>query len=168
MKKLLVVLVLVLGSVSLMAQGKVASVNSQSLLDSLPSYQDAIVYLKAKEVEGATELQTMQSNFQKNYEKFLKEQADMPPVVREHEEKKLMEEDQAIQQKSQSLQAGLQQLAQKMNEPILTKVQDAVKAVSKSSNYDYVIDQSMLLYFNDTYDITPKVLAELLKMEGAE
>ena len=64
--------------------------------------------------------------------------------------------------------SGLQELAQKMNEPILKKVQDAIKSVAQANKYDHVFDQSMLMYFNDTYDITPKVLVELLKMEAIE
>jgi outer membrane protein len=168
MKKLVLLFAIVFMGGGLMAQTKIATVNSQSLLDSLPSYQDAMAYLVEKDKEGARELQIMKETFQKDYEKFINGQADMPPVVREHEEKKLMEADQAIQQKTQTLQTGLQELAQKMNEPILKKVQDAIKMVAETKKYDHVFDQSMLMYFNDAYDITEIVLVELLKMDAVE
>ena len=72
------------------------------------------------------------------------------------EEQKLME----FQGKSQN------DIAVKQNEllePILKKVQEAIDAIAAEESYTYVFDssQGMILYADETADITEKVKAKL-------
>lgn len=165
MRKFLLVFAVVFSAGMTMAQSKVASVNSQGLLDSLPSYLEAQKTLDEIRISGLTELQEMEANLNKSIQTFREKEKDMAPVVRDLEEKKLMQKDQEIQTKQQSLQQDLQRIAQELNQPILEMVQKAVDNVAKANKYDYVVDQSMLLYFNEAHDITDKVSAELKKMD---
>lgn len=166
MKHLLLVFTVVCVTGFTMAQTKVASVNSQGLLDSLPSYLEAQKTLEEIRISGLTELQEMEANLNKAIQNFREKEKDMAPVVRDLEEKKLMQKDQEIQTKQQSLQQDLQRIAQELNQPILEMVQKAVDNVAKANKYDYVVDQSMLLYFNEMHDITDKVGAELEKIDS--
>ncbi|MEZ4691970.1 MAG: OmpH family outer membrane protein [Ignavibacteria bacterium] len=48
--------------------------------------------------------------------------------------------------------------------PVLDKVFKAIEIVAKDGNYDYVFDRSseiMLLYVNENYDLTLKVINTL-------
>ena len=104
MKHLLLVFTVVCVTGFTMAQTKVASVNSQGLLDSLPSYLEAQKTLEEIRISGLTELQEMEANLNKAIQNFREKEKDMAPVVRDLEEKKLMQKDQEIQTKQQSLQ----------------------------------------------------------------
>ncbi|MCH2231864.1 MAG: OmpH family outer membrane protein [Crocinitomicaceae bacterium] len=165
MKKFLLAIGLVLGAGSSMAQSKVAHVNSQTLLDTLPSRKVAIVKLQEFESNGVKELQEMEADFNAAVAKYQAGAADMSPVIVKIEEEKLMKKQQALQEREQSLNAEMQAYSEELNTPILGMVQKAVKVVSERMKINYVIDESVTLYFGGGLDITDEVIVELLKMD---
>lgn len=165
MKKLLVVLVLVLGAGTSMAQSKVAHVNSQVILDTLPSRKAAIIKLQEFEKNGIAELQEMEEDFNLAVAKYQKEQPNMTPILIKIEEEKLMKKQQALQERESSLNAEMQAYSQELNAPILEKVQKAVEIVSERKKLNYVIDESVTLYFKGGMDITDEVIVELLNLD---
>ena len=165
MKNFLLAIALVLGAGSLMAQSKVAHVNSQTLLDTLPSRKVAIVKLQEFETNGVKELQEMEADFNAAVAKYQAGAADMSPVIVKIEEEKLMKKQQALQEREQSLNAEMQAYSEELNTPILGMVQKAVKVVSERMKINYVIDESVTLYFAGGLDITDEVIVELLKMD---
>lgn len=165
MKNFLLAIALVLGAGSLMAQSKVAHVNSQTLLDTLPSRKVAIVKLQEFETNGVKELQEMEADFNAAVAKYQAGAADMSPVIVKIEEEKLMKKQQALQEREQSLNAEMQAYSEELNTPILGMVQKAVKVVSERMKVNYVIDESVTLYFAGGLDITDEVIVELLKMD---
>ena len=62
MKKLLLALVVMFSVGTVMAQSKVAHVNSQKLLDTLPSRKIAMTKLQEFEANGVKELQEMEKS----------------------------------------------------------------------------------------------------------
>lgn len=165
MKKLLLVLLVVISAGGAFAQSKVAHVNSQQLLDTLPSRQMAIKKLQEFEVNGVNELKEMQADFETALATYEQKRPTMSPVIIKIEEEKLMKKQQDLQQREQSLQTEMQAYSQELNGPILQMVQDAVKKVADSMKLDYVIDVSVTLVANGE-DITDKVVVELLKMDA--
>ncbi|MFT5581348.1 MAG: outer membrane protein [Psychromonas sp.] len=168
MKKLLVVLLVMFGASSAMAQQKVGHVNSQELLDSLPSRKVAIVRLKDFETSGAKELQEMELDLQKAYAKYEKERPSMSPVIQQIEEEKIMRKQQSLQDREQSLNREMQAVSQDLNAPILERVQKAVKIIAERKKLSYVIDESVTLYFDGGIDITAEVMVELMKLDQLE
>ncbi|MBL4862933.1 MAG: OmpH family outer membrane protein [Crocinitomicaceae bacterium] len=168
MKKIVLALVIMVGLGSTaIAQSKIAHVKSQTLLDTLPSRIAALDKLKKFELEGIAELQEMKKDFEVAVAKYDAEARDMSPVIRQIEEEKLMKKQQAFQEREQSLNYEMQAYQQELNAPILQMVQDAVKVVSERMKLNYVIDESVTLYFAGGTDITDEVAAELLKMDAA-
>ncbi len=164
MKKLLLALVLVLSTGSLMAQTKLAHVNSQVLLDTMPSRKMAMQKLQQFEADGVAELKEMEADLQGAYAIYEKNRPSMSPVIIKIEEEKLMKKQQALQEREQSLGAEMQAYSQELNAPILAKVQDAIKKIAAAKKITYVIDESITLYANGE-DITDEVAAELIKMD---
>jgi outer membrane protein len=165
MKKLLLALVMVVGTGSLMAQTKIAHVNSQVLLDTMPSRVEAMRKLKEFEAAGYKELQEMEADLNNAIAIYEKGRPNMSPVIIKIEEEKLMKKQQALQEREQSLGAEMQAYSQELNGPILEKVQKAVKMVADAKKINYVIDESITLYFDAGLDITQEVAAELLKLD---
>lgn len=166
MKKLILAFLVVFGTGALFAQSKVAHVNSQKLLDTLQSRKDAIAALRKFEEDGYKELQEMQKDLEAAYAKYDQAAAGMSPVIQKIEQEKIMKKEQALQERQQSLQQELQVISQEENKPILQMVQDAIKEVASMKKLDYVIDESVTLYFRAELDITKDVLPILLKLDA--
>ena len=166
MRKLVLAFLVVLGSTAVMAQSKVGHVNSQKLLDTLPSRKAAIEKLKEFEMSGIKELQEMEADFNAALAKYEQNRANMSPVIQKIEEEKLMKKNQAIQEREQSLTQEMQIYSQELNKPILDRVQKSVELVAERKKLNYVIDESVTLYFKGGTDITQEVLVELLRMDA--
>lgn len=166
MKKLLLVLVLLVSAGSALAQSKVAHVNSQRLLDTIPSRKEAIRKLQEFEQSGITELKEMEADLQKAYARYQAERPNWSPTIVKIEEEKIMKKEQALQEREQSLNVEMQAYSNELNEPILKRVQEAVQIVADRKKLNYVIDESVTLYFAGGTDITAEVIVELMRLEG--
>lgn len=151
---------------TVMAQSKVAHVNSQKLLDTLQSRRDAMNQLKEFEANGVKELQEMEADFNAALAKYEKDRPNMSPTLIKFEEEKLMKKQQGIQDRETSLNQEMQIYSQELNKPILERVQKAVEIVSDRKKLNYVIDESVTLYFKGGTDITAEVIVELLRLDA--
>ena len=151
-----------------MAQSKIGNVNTQALLDTMPSRNMAMQKLMEFEAAGKQELKEMQADFEKAVSDYQIKKPTLSPVLQKIEEEKLYKKEQALYERQQSLETELQAYSQELNGPILNRVQEAIKIVSEREKMSYVIDQNVTLYFDKTLDITNKVITELLKLDRAE
>ena len=81
MKKLILAILVVVSAGTISAQSSVAHVNSQTLLDTLPSRKVAILKLQEFEKAGMLELQEMEQDFNTSLAKYQSAQAGMSPVI---------------------------------------------------------------------------------------
>ena len=151
-----------------MAQVKVAHVNSQKLLDTLPSRKVALSQIGDFEKKGVAELKDMEAELQKIYTKYLQDKDKLTPVVQQYEEERIQKKNQAMQQREQELQQQIRSLGEELNAPILKRVQKSVDLVADRKKINYVIDETATLYFKGGTDLTSEVMVELLKLDAAE
>lgn len=168
MKKLVLIALVVMGAGFASAQSKIAHLNSQEIMEAMPSYKEAVAKLQTFEKDGYTELQAMKADFDQAVQEYtVKMQAgSMSPVIQQSNEQKLAKKEQDLMERQQSLQAEMQAYSQELNQPILEKVEKAVKIVSDRNHYDYVFDVSTLMIHNGP-DITKDVITEITKLEAA-
>ncbi len=166
MKKLILALVVFFTAATAMAQSKVAHVNTQDLLDTMPSRKEAINKLKEFETKGMMELQEMEKAFQESMASFEAKKKDLTPFLLKVEEDKLNEMYQRIEKRQQSLQQELQMYSQELNKPILERVEKAIGIVADLKKLSYVIDESTTLYRKGGMDITKEVMVELLRLDA--
>ena len=167
MKKLVVVFA-VFASITSIAQTKIGHVNTQKLLDTLPSRKAAMAQVQDFEKRGVDELKEMESDLQKRYTKYMSEQATLSPIIKQNEEEQLQKKQQAMQMREQEIQQKMQQLGNELNEPILKRVKKAIEIVAGRRKLNYVVDESSTLYFAGGTDITSEVLVELLRLDAIE
>lgn len=165
MKKLLVGLLVIL-STSAMAQQKLGHVNSQQLLDTMPSRKLALATMKQFEIDGTKELTEMETAFQQAYEAYLVKKPSLAPIMQRIEEEKLQKKQQDIAEREQSLNREMQAISQSLNDPILARIQEAVKIVAERKKINYVIDETTTLYFATGMDLTKEVMVELLRLDN--
>ena len=167
MKKLIVGLFAVMSMGMSFAQSRIAHVNSQTILDTMPSRKDAIKQITKFQADGTTELQEMQKQLQTLYTEYdAAQKANESPLMLEMKAKKIQAKEQSYQDRQQALDQDLQVIQGRLNEPILKMVQDGVKIVAERKKLNYVIDVSTTLYASGE-DITNEVAIEVLKLEAA-
>jgi outer membrane protein len=165
MRKLLVALVVMMSVGAVQAQSKFGHVNSQELLDTMPSRKAAMKELGELEERSVKELQEMEAELQKIYAKYMAEQSTLTPVMRQYEEERIQKKQQALQQREQELQQLMSARNTELNTPILKKVQDAIAIVADRKKLSYVIDETVTLYFKGGIDLTAEVTTELLILD---
>jgi outer membrane protein len=166
MKNLLFGLVLFIGF-GAVAQSKVAHVDSQKLLDTMPSRKTAVAQLDQIQKSGVSELEEMQKAFESAYKIFMEKGNDMPPMIKENEQNKLMRMQQNLETRQAELEQELKTYSQQLNQPILDRVQKAIEIVAERKKLNYVLDQSsMTMYYKGGMDITNEVITELLILDA--
>lgn len=163
MKKGILALAMIMSIGVMMAQN-IAHVNSQKVIDTMPSRAAAEAELAQLEQRLSQELQDDQKKLQEAIIRFEEEAQTLPKSVRDYEQGRLQKQQQALQAKAQEFDQKLQLYTQELNGPILEKVQAAIETVAKAEGVDYVVDESMLLYMKGK-DLTDKVITEVLKTD---
>lgn len=166
MKNVLLGLFVAIGF-STFAQTKIGHVDSQKLLDTLPSRDIAIKKLDSMKTAGMQELQLMDSDFQKAYQDYMTNQASKSPAERQIIEGRLMQKQQMLEATQASLEEGLAIMSEELNKPILDRVEKAIEIVAERKKLNYVIDVSATLYSKGGIDITNEVIVELLLLDAA-
>ena len=168
MKKILLIALVVMGAGFASAQSKIAHLNSQEIMEAMPSYKEAVTKLQTFEREGYEELQAMKDDFDKAVQDYQiqVQSGNLTPVLQQSKEQRLAKKEQDLMERQQSLQTEMQAYSQELNQPILETVEKAVKIVSDRSSYDYVFDVSTLMIHNGP-DITKEVIEEIVKIEAA-
>jgi outer membrane protein len=167
MKKTLSLVALLFVTNLAISQSKVAHVNSQSLLDTMPSRDLALKEIKEIEDEFKLELNGMYEEYEKTRAKLEAERATLSPTIIKSREANLMNLGQRIQEREQTVQNELQVRAQELNQPIFDRVKQAVDIVAERKKLNYVIDASNMLYSKGGMDITGEVVVELLKLDAS-
>jgi len=169
MKKVLLIALVVIGAGFASAQSKIAHLNSQEIMEAMPSYKEAVAKLEKFRTDGFAELQTMQADFEKAVKQYQAEvqSGNLTPVLQQSKEQRLAKKEQDLMERQQSLQTEMEAYSQELNQPILEKVEKAVEIVSEREGYEYVFDRTMLMIAKGK-DITEDVIAEILKLEAAE
>lgn len=164
-KKLAVAIVFLMSVGAVSAQSKIGHVDSQALMDTLPSRKDAIKKLEEFEIAGYAELQEMNTDLEQAYVIYQQKLGDMTPMLKQIEESKLQKKQQALQEREQSLQQEMQAYSQELNAPILQMVKDAVKEVAEMKKMEYILDVNVTLYAAGE-DVTNEVITVLLRMDS--
>jgi len=152
-------------SCSTFAQVKLGFVDTQRLLDTMPSRKKALEKYQNHEKDLYEELTTMKAEYDKLVADYQAKYNDLTPVLRQASEKKILAKEQQLQDRQQSMQQELQAFGEELNAPILERIQKSISAVSERQKLSMVIDQSSTLYFAPEMDITDAVASELLKLE---
>lgn len=165
MKKLLLIFIsiMMLGVVD--AQSKIGHVNSNAVLDTLPSRKAALLELQDLSKAAQKELEDADNDLNAAYEKYMKERESLSQVLRQYEEERLTKKQNDLQNRQQELQQRIQLRNDELNAPILKMLQLAVENVAKRKKLEYVLDESQLLY-SGGIDITNEVITEALTLDA--
>jgi outer membrane protein len=172
MKKTLFILpLLFIFSSSLIAQLKIGYVDSDSIMDNLPDFQDARQKLDALIRDWQTEIRNMENEYKKKKDDLDKRNLIMTDQTRSEAQKELNELENKISTFRDKKFGANGELFQKQDElmkPSQNRVFNAIQAIAAEEDLDFVFDRSgdiMFLYAKPEYDITAMVIEKLKKEE---
>lgn len=149
------------------SQAKIGFVDSKTIMERLPEAQDAQKQLDGYVAQWQSEITKMQNEWQRKFEEYDKKKLIMSDQTRAQVERELVQlEKRVIDYRNQKFGPN-GEMFQKQNEllkPVHDRIFKAIQDVAMEENYDYVFDKSgdiLLLYTNEKYDLTAKVLQKL-------
>ena len=124
------------------AQSKVAHINTQELVASMPEMNTAKAELEKLAKTYETDIQTMAAELQSKVKQY---DTEAPNQTDEENQKRLQEVqgmEQSIRQYQTQAQQDLQKKEFDLLKPITEKAKNAILKVGKAKGFDYVLDAS--------------------------
>lgn len=152
---------------SVVAQQKLAHLDTKKVLDTMPSRKTASQELETMQKNNEQELRDSYAEVQKLEAVYNEKKPTYPPLIEKSERERIERKYQELQEREQTLNYLLQQYSEQLNKPILEKVKKAIEIVSDRKKLAYVFDiSSVELYNKGGIDITSEVIVEVLKLEN--
>lgn len=161
MRKILMALLIAL-PLTVMAQQKIAVVNTQEIMMALPEVKAAETKLQEKGKQYDAEINSMQQDYKAKVEALMKEREKLPEAILLTRQKEIQGIEERIQTSYQLMNEQLQKEQQQLLAPIQTKVAGAIKKLADTEGYSYVMEAGVMLHVGkDAIDITEKVKSSL-------
>src|SRR4030095_3203841 len=165
--KLILIISFIFISASAFSQQKIGYVDSKVILESLQDAKDAQTNLHNLVTKWKLELQQLTDSLAIMKDDYEKKKLILTEKVKVQKEDEIKAQEKKINDFKQQKFGENGEYFQKQNElmkPVQDRVFKAIQDVAKEGSYDFVIDRSsqlMLLYMNDKYDLTQKVVKRL-------
>lgn len=140
-------------------------------MDKLPDVQDARQKLDALIRDWQNELRNLEADFKKKKSDFDKRNLIMTDLTRSEAKKELADLERNISDFRDKKFGPNGELFQKQDElmkPLQNKIFNVIQEIAADENFDFVFDRSgdiIFLYAKPEYDLTAKVLEQLLLVE---
>ena len=163
LKKIALILMLI-APMSVFAQ-KFGHIKTQEIVTAMPEYTKAQTDISTMQKQFEDEIKRASEEVNKKYAEYQQDQANLPKNIQERRQKELQDLTQKGMQLQQDAEQQLQQSWMQMLEPIVKKVEEAIKAVGKEGGYTYIFDLNAtnIPYVSETLstDVTATVKAKL-------
>jgi len=132
---LIVSLLLSVAPLNMMAQSKVAHINTQQLISEMPEVIAAQNELKKLEDQYAKEFQTKAQSYQGDAQ-------NQTDLINQQRQVELQEMQQRIQEFRETAAQELQKRSAEMMRPLYEKARVSIEKVAAAQGFDYVLDSS--------------------------
>ncbi|MDR0713499.1 MAG: OmpH family outer membrane protein [Bacteroidales bacterium] len=141
---------------------KIAHIDSQALMQSMPESDSAQVKLQKLQKELEEELEGLQVELNRKYDEFQKNNANWTELVKNSRQQEIVTMQQRTQQFQESAYETLQQENANLLQPIREKALKAIEAVAKEQGITYVLESQVALFkAADSQDLLPLVKQRL-------
>jgi outer membrane protein len=170
MKRLVLIILtvtLIIPSTQIFAQKsemKFGHVNVQQLMSMMPERDSARQELQEYNQMLQQEMQAMQQEYTQKLQNYQENVQNYSESIRQSKEKELQDMQRRIQEFQQTAQQDFQQKQSEILQPIMQKVESAIKRVGERNNYIYIFDTSagaVVYKSSQSEDVMPLVKQEL-------
>lgn len=153
---------LVLASVTVQAQ-KFGYVNTSAILSEMPELKQAEANLKSYQTQLQKKGQSMLEELQQEYQAVQAkvQSGDMSPKQQESEAARLKQKETELGQYEQEMMEKIQEKRSTELQPIYDKLNAAIEEVAKENGFQFIFDESVLLYKDDSADVSTMVKNKL-------
>ena len=163
MKKITLLTLLFIITLSSIAQNKFGYIDSQELLMLMPERKTAETEVQefAKSLEA--QLGSMTAEYQQSVQEYQANESTYTDLVKQDKVAEITGLEQRIQAFQQNAQQSLQAKEQELLEPILSKARKAIEDVATEGNYTYIFDKSIgsILYADESENVLSLVKKKL-------
>lgn len=159
-KTLLAAVVLTLGMTTYTQAQKVAHINFEEIVSKMPETLKLQADLEKLGKTYGEEITGAQKALKAKIDKYTAEEISQTAAQNEKRIQEVQADQGKIQQLQQVAQQELQQKEKAALDPIITKAQDAIKAVAKEKGIVYVLDSKALIV-SEGEDLAPAVKTRL-------
>lgn len=162
LKKLLIVCIALAPLAAVAQDVKIGYINTQEIFASMPELSGIETQLSTRQEEISKNGQALVDEFNKKMEEFETTASTASEALRQDQEKQLMQIQERYQLFLQNSQQEMNQLEQKLLEPVHAKIRDAIQSVGAENNFTYVLDVATVVYVSPSAEnITPLVKTKL-------
>lgn len=144
---------------------KIGYTDQQLILGNMPEMQQVQQQMQQAARQQQKEYQQEQQALQKKLQQYQQQRSMLNDSARAQRERELRRQQQELQQSSRERQKQLTQQRQKLMQPLLKRLQNAINTVAERQNIDVVMRTQALLYVRENsdqmVDITTDVANEL-------
>ncbi|MBK8954244.1 MAG: OmpH family outer membrane protein [Saprospiraceae bacterium] len=144
---------------------KFGYLNSQLLMSELPEVKQADATLQALQTQLEKKGQLMVQELETKYKDLQKREqsGEISPKALDEEAKKLKEQEGELGKYEQEVQKQLLSRRQELLQPVIDKLNNAIKQVAAEGQFTYIFDSSagMLLFAQENLDVTALVKTKL-------
>lgn len=153
---------LVLATLSVEAQ-KFGYVNTAAILNEMPELKQAEANLKSYQTQLQKKGQSMLEDLQQEYQVVQQkvQEGELSPKQQESEAARLKEKETELSKYEQEMMQKIQEKRTTELQPIYDKLNAAIEAVAKENGFQFIFDESVLLYKEESQDVSDMVKAKL-------
>ncbi len=142
---------------------KFGYVNSAAILAEMPEVKQLEANLDALQKQLQKKGQNMVQQLQQDYQAIQQKVAngELSPKMQEEEAKKLEDKQAEIAKFEQDMVKQLQEKRDKELQPILEKVNQAIADVAKENGLQFIFDEGVILFADESQDVGPLVKTKL-------
>ncbi len=166
MRKILKISILAIAFITLAFNSqaqKFGYVNSQAILAEMPEVKQADANLEALQKQLQKKGQGLVEKLQQDYLAVQQkvERGELSPVQQQEEGKKLEERQKEIQSFEQNMVKQISDKRTELLQPIYDKINNAIQSVAKEGGYQFIFEQQVLLYADESDDVSSLVKGKL-------
>ncbi len=161
--KITCLVALIAATAGVLQAQKFGYVNSAAILAEMPEVKQADANLEALQKQLQKKGQNMLQQLQQDYTALQQrvQGGDLSPKQQEEEAAKLQQREQEIAQFEQDMRKQVSEKRDELLGPIYEKVNQAIEDVAKENGYQFIFDQNVLLYAEDSQNVNDLVKAKL-------
>ncbi|SHI89869.1 periplasmic chaperone for outer membrane proteins Skp [Mesonia phycicola] len=165
-KTLLIALTFSLGAIAITnaQDSKVAHINTQELIETMPSYKSAMSQLDKLEKTYRADIDDLLKEAQSKNQRYQQEAVNQTEEENAKRAQELQQDQQKIVQFQQTAQQDLQKKESELLRPVYEKARLSIQKVARAKKFDYVLDSTTGaggVILADGYDLMADVKKDL-------
>jgi outer membrane protein len=145
------------------AQSKIAHINTQEFIESMPAYQDAMKQIKQVEQTYQAEIDDLLKEAQSKNERYKAEASTKTDEENQMRMQELNEMQNSIMEYNQTATKDVQNKREELMRPVLEKARTIIQKTAREKGFDYVLDSTLGsgVLLADGYDLLDDAKAAL-------